>query len=1246
MNNAAVDFNNQNFEDKQRYMDRVFNISMNPRNRIFKNFVSAAFVSTTPTFEKKDRFTVIPQAGVKDAKAVTKASIATQFIGFGEGIVGKDGKRSTTQIYREQAGTLANTGKYSGTDVIFVSVPGLRGDATVVKREQDKTIKEAIKAIEAGATILTDNKAYIDSSSYNTGEKRLYQNLEAKGYNYSEIKIDGQPIGTWRKATAPITQPSTNLPGSDIKINIYAGTGENAELSNFASRPFTYNGISFPTVEHAFQYAKGEYYNVYAIDPADTKTTPDTLRAKIDAHLKNILNANTAAQVKALGRKNIGVDFENGLWDQESSGIMKNLLLESFKQNPDALAKLLATGNATLTHTQDKTKWGKEFPKLLMEVREELRGNQKPGPGEQLDLFDTQYQLPKGREVEEYVATEKTIRDLAARMSSRIGINVKFESDRTKKYKGKLANNTAIINLAYATLDTPIHEILGHPIIRAIKNGKQVLDRYKNTKVEKTSTGWGIVGKYNQVFDEFLTKEKAEEYLKNQQADTSENTKHLYQNLLKELETGRGKEVLDRIKRGYNIKSTKKVISEQYEDSIERAAEYARKNNITPNDGLFDFEGNTFFITPEYEVQRYGFTETEQIPDAYYSLEEQQEEAIVELLGMMTAEKLDAIKDGKLISLLKRLLKEIKAFMKQLLGQKEVQIDKLPDNMTIGDIADLLAYSNSKLILPGTEVVYTTPDNQQFKTYSEASNHISELAKNAEDVNLSNFIPNTKWRVTGVEWSYDEDGSVIGEGYINEEFNSEIEANEFLNRLSKHKYVGNLKLDKAGQLPQSFIEKNKQYEQSKEIIEEWKKVNNIKYNPEEIYSRGQEFSSVIGAYSNFDVNLMMQNLLSHIEDNEKAGGKFAVSAYTKPIDKQIGHLEGGGGKIKFKIYPQSQDILWAANTDVYSGSVWDASEKVSGNKKSELLGVSYTKYPSLGNVNSVQPNLAAIVDNLAHHHNELGIVLTGNNFRLEYDEYVPYTTKKIIDSINSILDQKYGKLIKPQINKITAIPNTFEYWQQDMNEDGNIDRFRISVFKKEDKWFVESFDTYGQSESIREVDYNRVKLEFKEALASNSTLTRNKGIQPTQTKDNLKESIDSVSEKVKIGKTLKSWQVQEILEGKAKKEDFIKNKEYTSQALINTKIAALKEVAKKYPRSLIRSEVRPIRKDAPLIEFKMDELPFQKLSSEENMEINDVQEKSKILNSDEFKNWFANEEVKNPDLDAMDALDYYIKCKR
>ena len=49
------------------------------------------------------------------------------------------------------------------------------------------------------------------------------------------------------------------------------------------------------------------------------------------------------------------------------------------------------------------------------------------------------------------------------------------------------------------------------------------------------------------------------------------------------------------------------------------------------------------------------------------------------------------------------------------------------------------SYSNSKLILPGYEVIYTTPDNEKFKTYQEASNHISELARSVEDVDLDNI---------------------------------------------------------------------------------------------------------------------------------------------------------------------------------------------------------------------------------------------------------------------------------------------------------------------------------------------------------------------------------------------------------------------------------------------------------------------------------------------------------------------------
>jgi hypothetical protein len=245
--------NNKSYDINEFYNEFVRQNSNRSKRRRFKNYQAINVkpvvsettqpISNAKNFNKKNLFTVTPQKGVSDEKAKVKASIATQYIGFGEDIVGKDGKRSSTQIYREQAGALANTGNYSSNDVIFVSVPGLRGTAEIAKREQDKTIKEAIKALEAGATILTDNKAYTDASSYNTGEKRLYKNLEAKkDYQYSEITIDGQVLGTWSKAT---TQPSTQ-PVAQNSETIYAQLGDktltpNIVISNIKTKDGKYD---------------------------------------------------------------------------------------------------------------------------------------------------------------------------------------------------------------------------------------------------------------------------------------------------------------------------------------------------------------------------------------------------------------------------------------------------------------------------------------------------------------------------------------------------------------------------------------------------------------------------------------------------------------------------------------------------------------------------------------------------------------------------------------------------------------------------------------------------------------------------------------------------------------------------------------------------------------------------------------------------------------------------------------------
>jgi len=986
-------------------------------------------------------------------------------------------------------------------------------------------------------------------------------------------------------------------------------------------------------------------------------------------------------------------DYLNDLWDSPIAVVKRhkfngNVYVVEIKSLDAAVNKEFKKQLAAEKKHKQNLDFFNDEEKVIEETdsekSEKLRKEQ-----ENRDL--AQYQNLTKESDENFIASEKTIRDLAARLSDRIGIPFIFESDRTKEYKGKLEGNKAVINLAYATLDTPIHEILGHPIIRAIKNNnvpkfteqdifsglniifKSEEDVYK-TETIATEEGFPnpTVTKNG---EEVSLEEFNNAYIKSNNAPNQ-----LYQNLLKELEIGKGKEVLDRIKRDYKEKQTSAPVSDtnnygyRLSDFINVLIDkgYSAEKIVEQVNTLYpSVDGEyMYFNFPEYVPEYQGDEGPSPVTDAEivyrklgigftkseYNLEEQQEEAIVELLGMMTAEKLDAVKDGKLISLLKRLLKEMKVFMKQLLGQKEVEIDKLPDNMTLGDIADLLAYSNSKLILPGNEVIYTTPDNQTFKTYQEASNHISQLAKDVKDVDLNSIKINTetseeqkrqikqftdelkdlknqfnnfkfekipfsnkidiyteKGRLRQNYWARKEDGTtgylggsketLTGDDYdgfvldkrgdpnavqnreyvkisddeakkvfdeVNDKNTATRASIDIYNALARSIDVLENRLNalEEGSPLENFITKNKEYEQSKEIIEEWKKVNNIQYNPEEIYSRGQEFSSVVGAYSNFDVNLMMQNLLQHIEDNEKAGGKFAISSYTKPIDKQISHLEGGGGKIKFKIYPKSNDILWASNTDVYSGSVWDASKKVNKDKKSELLGVSYTKYPSLNNVNNIQPNLSSVIDNLEHHHNELGIVLTGNNFRLEYDEDIPSSTKKIINSLNSILDQKYGNLVKPEIKPF----NRKEFYN-----------------------VIPGFED------------NSFKEKFKNV------------IQPTQTKDNV-SSIESVKNKVvtnnyygltKVGNN--KWAIQtedgdyeNVFESKEEAEialkklqPTIKEKEYTSQALINTKIAKLKEVAKKYPRSLIRSEVVRTREYYPgeFSGFAEDELPFQKLSS-------------------------------------------------
>lgn len=206
-------------------------------------------------------------------------------------------------------------------------------------------------------------------------------------------------------------------------LNIYAGTNENADLSNFAIRPYslTNNVISrnFQSVEQGFQYAKFDVLkSVIASGYTDRDTAWDDIISKIVTIENQLLNLDKnkfkddksyGAALKRIGNTRLVAKdsdlqmvidnffakqkvegFANWNTDKTASNIMKYLLRNSFEQNPQALQRLLATGNATLTHTQDKGKWGTEFPRILMEVREELRGQQQSSQEEEKVIQEEQ----------------------------------------------------------------------------------------------------------------------------------------------------------------------------------------------------------------------------------------------------------------------------------------------------------------------------------------------------------------------------------------------------------------------------------------------------------------------------------------------------------------------------------------------------------------------------------------------------------------------------------------------------------------------------------------------------------------------------------------------------------------------------------------------------------------------------------------------------------------------------------------
>lgn len=140
-------------------------------------------------------------------------------------------------------------------------------------------------------------------------------------------------------------------------------TNDYAFLSNFFPSPLIWEGIEYPTVEHAFQAAKSN--------------DPETRRA--------IAAKQTPSKAKrAGGARGIVADFDHAAWELKKVKVMHELVRLKFFQNRELGGRLLATGTRVLRegNTWGDTFWGvcqrtgqgrNELGKILEAVREELR---------------------------------------------------------------------------------------------------------------------------------------------------------------------------------------------------------------------------------------------------------------------------------------------------------------------------------------------------------------------------------------------------------------------------------------------------------------------------------------------------------------------------------------------------------------------------------------------------------------------------------------------------------------------------------------------------------------------------------------------------------------------------------------------------------------------------------------------------------------------------------------------------------
>jgi ribA/ribD-fused uncharacterized protein len=158
---------------------------------------------------------------------------------------------------------------------------------------------------------------------------------------------------------SPTTAAAAGMPGTGETrpAKIASFEGEYRYLSNFWPAEVEFEGIRYPSVEHAYQSAK-------TLDLAERE---------------RIAKLPTPGEAKKAGR---AVQPLRADWETAKFTVMEECVRYKFTHHPELRAQLLATGDAYLEegNTWNDQIWGvsngvgeNRLGKLLMQVRKEIR---------------------------------------------------------------------------------------------------------------------------------------------------------------------------------------------------------------------------------------------------------------------------------------------------------------------------------------------------------------------------------------------------------------------------------------------------------------------------------------------------------------------------------------------------------------------------------------------------------------------------------------------------------------------------------------------------------------------------------------------------------------------------------------------------------------------------------------------------------------------------------------------------------